>query len=281
MSLPMLLPSGAVIDSSTLETYQQQEATWGRPPNDPFTGVPFSGDAQPLPCPLLKGRIDLFLLRGGGGAGAGPQWAGSDVRCSRNSHAPPDSPTTPLLLLGPHLPQIPATPGFQGTLPHPLPWGRTEGVKWDSGVDPLQETPAGGTGERGAELRDWWSPSPSDSWTTAKKVRKDTPPQPDSCSSSSSHEQRLADSLDQALSSALRNLPAFTAHQAGKSCATESQGGGTNTGESRCALCACPLSQYPSCPPAFRLPCEHLLCRPCLSLRAPKTVPASSALPRL
>lgn len=65
MLLPMLLPSGVSVDSSTLEEHQKREATWGRAPNDPFTGVPFTASSQPLPNPELKGRIDQFLLKRG------------------------------------------------------------------------------------------------------------------------------------------------------------------------------------------------------------------------
>lgn len=65
MLLPMLLPSGVSVDSSTLEEYQRREATWGRVPNDPFTGVPFVPESQALPNPHLKSRIDRFLLQTG------------------------------------------------------------------------------------------------------------------------------------------------------------------------------------------------------------------------
>uniref|UniRef100_A0A3Q4BGF6 Uncharacterized protein n=1 Tax=Mola mola TaxID=94237 RepID=A0A3Q4BGF6_MOLML len=65
MLLPMLLPSGVSVDRTTLEEHQKREATWGRAPNDPFTGVPFTSTSQPLPNPQLKSRIDHFLLQKG------------------------------------------------------------------------------------------------------------------------------------------------------------------------------------------------------------------------
>lgn len=65
MTLPMLLPSGVSVDATTLEEYQKREASWGRPPNDPFTGVSFTATCQPLPNPQLKSRIDHFLLQNG------------------------------------------------------------------------------------------------------------------------------------------------------------------------------------------------------------------------
>lgn len=65
MVLPMLLPSGMSVDNSTLEEHQKREATWGRAPNDPFTGVPFTSVSRPVPNPQFKSRIDHFLLRNG------------------------------------------------------------------------------------------------------------------------------------------------------------------------------------------------------------------------
>ncbi len=65
MVFPMILPSGMIIDNSTLDEYQKREATWGRLPNDPFTGVPFTQNSKPLPNPLLKTRIDRLALQTG------------------------------------------------------------------------------------------------------------------------------------------------------------------------------------------------------------------------
>ncbi|XP_006894260.1 PREDICTED: RING finger protein 37 isoform X2 [Elephantulus edwardii] len=63
MPCPMLLPSGKVIDQSTLDKCNRSEAAWGRVPSDPFTGVAFTPHSQPLPHPSLKARIDHFLLQ--------------------------------------------------------------------------------------------------------------------------------------------------------------------------------------------------------------------------
>ncbi|RXG71445.1 RING finger protein 37 [Armadillidium vulgare] len=62
MRLPILLPSGNSIDSSSLEKFLAIEATWGRSPSDPFTGIPFKENHKPEPNILLKARIDRFLL---------------------------------------------------------------------------------------------------------------------------------------------------------------------------------------------------------------------------
>ncbi|XP_070761076.1 RING finger protein 37 [Enoplosus armatus] len=86
MMLPMLLPSGVSVDNTTLEEYQKREATWGRPLNDPFTGVPFTSTSQPLPNPQLKSRIDHFLLHKGmirRDGMLGRQGEGEDPQASR------------------------------------------------------------------------------------------------------------------------------------------------------------------------------------------------------
>ncbi|XP_069779693.1 RING finger protein 37 [Narcine bancroftii] len=62
MVLPMLLPSGKVIDQSTLDKYNRCEASWGRVPNDPFTSVPFNCHSKPVPHLTLKSRLDYLLL---------------------------------------------------------------------------------------------------------------------------------------------------------------------------------------------------------------------------
>ncbi|XP_049860253.1 RING finger protein 37-like [Schistocerca gregaria] len=62
MSVPMILPSGKVVDQSTLEKHEMHEARWGRPPSDPFTGKLFSNNSHPVLAPALKARIDKFLI---------------------------------------------------------------------------------------------------------------------------------------------------------------------------------------------------------------------------
>lgn len=62
MIQPVVLPSGKVIDQSTLEKHEQNEAIWGRSSSDPFTGIPFSDVRRPLAATALKVQIDKFLL---------------------------------------------------------------------------------------------------------------------------------------------------------------------------------------------------------------------------
>ncbi|XP_037094918.1 uncharacterized protein LOC119114969 [Pollicipes pollicipes] len=62
MLLPMVLPSGHTVDQATLERHERAEAAWGRPPGDPFSGVPFGAGSRPVPDAALKARIDHFLF---------------------------------------------------------------------------------------------------------------------------------------------------------------------------------------------------------------------------
>lgn len=61
MTLPVIMPSGKIIDNSTLESYEKAERLWGRGPNDPFTGVPFTDSNKPVAATDLKARIDQYL----------------------------------------------------------------------------------------------------------------------------------------------------------------------------------------------------------------------------
>ncbi|XP_050449583.1 RING finger protein 37 [Cataglyphis hispanica] len=62
MTQPITLPSGKVIDQTTLEKHGQNEAIWGRPLSDPFTGIVFNEHRKPIMATALKSRIDKFLL---------------------------------------------------------------------------------------------------------------------------------------------------------------------------------------------------------------------------
>ena len=44
----MVLPSGQIVDKSTLDEYNRREEAWGRAPNDPFTGKVFTRDRRPI-----------------------------------------------------------------------------------------------------------------------------------------------------------------------------------------------------------------------------------------
>ena len=60
MQVPMMLPSGHVVDQSTLHRTQQSDWLYGRPASDPFTGIPFSEHHKAKFCSKLKLEIDEF-----------------------------------------------------------------------------------------------------------------------------------------------------------------------------------------------------------------------------
>lgn len=62
MIRPIVLPSGKIIDHSTLEKHKQSETARGRTFSDPFTGLAFNEQRVAIPAFALKERIDKFLL---------------------------------------------------------------------------------------------------------------------------------------------------------------------------------------------------------------------------
>lgn len=63
MAIPMTLPSGSTIDKSTLEKFIENEASYGRHPSDPFTGLKFNQSRKPVLNIALKSRIDMYLIK--------------------------------------------------------------------------------------------------------------------------------------------------------------------------------------------------------------------------
>ncbi|KAM8808110.1 RNF37 protein, partial [Eudromia elegans] len=237
MTFPMLLPSGKVIDQSTLEKCNRSEASWGRVPSDPFTGVAFSQHSQPLPHPTLKARIDHFLLQHSipgtnlvGRARAADTLAPSSLTVSslkRKMDSMDQSSVQP--------------PYFSAT--NFLVMATSE--------------------------------------NSAKKMKTDTDShliQMDCSTDLVSHEQRLSESLDTALTSALSSMPSFTARlmrgqqpAPGEGGCSSSWSAGSVAEQGRssqtpgCASCGKAFSSYFKAEPVYQLPCGHLLCRPCLA----------------
>ncbi|XP_072353708.1 RING finger protein 37 [Scyliorhinus torazame] len=88
-----------------------------------------------------------------------------------------------------------------------------------------------------------------------------------------SHEQRLSQSLDSALASALSTLPSFTARQrpdkqleAG-SIPDYTQERNPSSSDEACSSCNKTFSAYSENVVVYRMLCGHLICRPCLSER--------------
>lgn len=62
MSLPLILPSGYVVDQTSLDRHIEMEKSWGRNASDPFTGVLLTHANQPIINHKLKERIDKYAL---------------------------------------------------------------------------------------------------------------------------------------------------------------------------------------------------------------------------
>ena len=86
MIVPLLLPSGHNIDTSTLEKHITAERSWGRLPSDPFTGKIFSDTCKPVPNSALKVRIDKFLLTSGVNTSGYGRTVGRDSDLVRQSN---------------------------------------------------------------------------------------------------------------------------------------------------------------------------------------------------
>ncbi|XP_060043334.1 RING finger protein 37 isoform X2 [Erinaceus europaeus] len=253
MPCPMLLPSGKVIDQSTLEKCNRSEATWGRVPSDPFTGVAFTPHSQPLPHPSLKARIDHFLLR----------------------HSVPGCH-----LLGRAQTALAVAPSSIV-----LPSQKRKMEQTELGPDSSFDVNASCFSTTSLLV------SPTTSEHTAKKMKAASElhlTHMDCSTGPVSHEQKLSQSLEIALTSTLGTLPSFTArltrgqlqHLGTRGSSTSWRPGTEQPGSSHgpeCTSCKRIFSSYFKKEPVYQLPCGHLLCRPCLGEKQrslPMTCPA-------
>ncbi|KAH8384204.1 RING finger protein 37 [Drosophila serrata] len=62
MIFPTVLPSGKVVDQSTIDKHAEEEAKWGRQPSDPFTGLEYNAQRKAILNLALKARIEKFLM---------------------------------------------------------------------------------------------------------------------------------------------------------------------------------------------------------------------------
>lgn len=241
MPCPVLLPSGKVIDQSTLEKCNRSEATWGRVPSDPFTGVAFTPHSQPLPHPSLKARIDHFLLQ----------------------HSIPGCH-----LLGRAQTALAVTPSSIA-----LPSRKRK-------MEQAEHAPDSSVGVNAPCFSTTLSVSPTTSEHTPKKLKAASElglTHMDCSAGPVSHEQKLSQSLEIALTSTLGSLPSFTARLTRGQLQHEGTRGTSASWQAvtgseqpvsvlgpECASCKRVFSSYFRKEPVYQLPCGHLLCRPCL-----------------
>ncbi|XP_036619243.1 RING finger protein 37 isoform X2 [Trichosurus vulpecula] len=245
MPFPMLLPSGKVIDQSTLEKCNRSEAVWGRVPSDPFTGVAFSQHSQPLPHTSLKARIDYFLLQH------------TVPGCNLLGRAQPPGVPVPSSIA---VASRKRKGEFMEQLPNVSP--RVEPPSYFFTTDPRFTTSEHNT----------------------KKMKLNGEPSltnMDCSAGTIPHEQRLSESLDVALTSALSTLPSFTGRltKAQPSLLSSGSAGSSSWSSSidselpwsssgpGCSACGRLFTTFFRSEFAYQLPCGHLICRICLAER--------------
>lgn len=82
-----MLPSGKVVDQSTIDKHSEEEAKWGRLPSDPFTGLEFTFNRKAILNLALKARIEKFLMENSEHFKTVPRSLGSArVKRSKNRH---------------------------------------------------------------------------------------------------------------------------------------------------------------------------------------------------
>lgn len=216
----MLLPSGVSVDNSTLEEHQKREATWGRAPNDPFTGVPFTSTSQPLPNPQLKSRIDLFLLQNGMMAKdgvLGRQGKGENPQASRllaskmNGQSLVSSCSNKTSVGSTGFNCIAENSNGSKTVEKTGSGHLSESDYYTcSSQCPTTESNSESGGKRKQDLSGISKQSTEEPTGEKQLSPPSKKPRNDAVSSCSSHEQRLSASLDEALLSALQGCPSFT-----------------------------------------------------------------------
>ncbi|KAJ1522594.1 hypothetical protein ONE63_001777 [Megalurothrips usitatus] len=265
MALPMVLPSGKVVDQQTLDLHAQAEANWGRHPSDPFTGLMFSDGCRPIIDSALKARIDRFLVlnqdrndlkdvpRTVGRVQPQTHHTVSTFRSSRGCFDSSASNRKRSAL---------GSSSTRDALMFSSGGGRIDGLKVNSIQEKgrnlpscssyVKETrPACGNIFRGVPKR----PKMTTSFTDVKEkssLQGDGPITIDDSDDDDdkklsddlkSHERKLDDSLDSALKAALSGLPSFV-----------------NPPKVLVNECgSCKITDR-----LFTLPCSHFLCRPCL-----------------
>ncbi|KAK3913011.1 RING finger protein 37 [Frankliniella fusca] len=249
MALPMVLPSGKVVDQQTLDLHAQAEANWGRHPGDPFTGIMFSEGCRPVLDTALKARIDRFLVLNQDRKDlktiprtvgrVQPKVCHQTVSRFRNNrvcfgssasrkHSITSSSTTlnsQGATQGRSLISLPVS--MPGCSTHPQP---------NEPEDKLESA------QKKPKLSDVSSSSfPQNNISTIDLTLDDS----NHLDDLKSHEKKLDDSLDSALKAVLSGLPSFV-----NPCSTTEI-------VKECASCKLTESLY-------SLPCSHFLCRPCL-----------------
>ncbi|XP_046368318.2 RING finger protein 37-like [Haliotis rufescens] len=239
MALPMLLPCGKSLDQSTLEKYIDTEASWGRRPNDPFTGVAFSAESNPIPNNSLKSRIDAFVLQNSDNEKlrSVPRTLGRKDGVIVNK--PSQTSLFPSMSDSEH---CSSNSNLKRNMEFPEHECETHAKKLKTDSTLLRSTAVSVKG-MSENCQNGSQPMQSQSRGGNSHSLHPNP---------TSHESQLNTSLSQAMS-LLNGLPSFTKRQ---SIATK-----TTELRDTCVSCHCGLEKSKS---VYKLLCSHMICRPCL-----------------
>lgn len=262
MTQPVLLPSGQVVDQSTLDKHVEMEQRWGRVATDPFTGTPLAGGAsRPKSLPELKSRIDHFVVRNLDKLGDIPRVLGAapQLETAGNTRVSaltllPSQPKASLVEVAQKGGTCSASraseychkPGHSTDSQEPSKRSSNFVAVCGKEVSMLKTSISATALHRGMS-----SPRDSSSANSGafkmcekRKFASDSAESKRSRPDPGTHEARLADSLSSSLSETLQRVRRVAASKA-------DDGG---------ALCfACNAAQ-----PTHRVPCSHNVCQPCL-----------------
>lgn len=301
MSTPMLLPSGHSVDIFTLDKFSDAEATYGRQPSDPYTGLTFTTTRKPVLNKALKMRIDRFLSEHADEPllrsvprvlGKAPQVFSNTVSIDQSggnlvSNIVDKNGLRGVKRKSAHESHVNSLQTIVGVRQQSL--GSSENTLRVSNVSRTNvkkiKTEREGnmhnssTGSS-AQLHSKSEPKP-DSGTMGSKSScpqlgncSSAPPNntctpvPQANSSSESHEEQLRTSLSSSLSSVLRSLPAFSFTPTSSQQIT---GPEVPMPDQQCSVCRTPLAQDANGLgrserlAVYKFPCEHLVCRSCLT----------------
>ncbi|XP_033756909.1 LOW QUALITY PROTEIN: RING finger protein 37-like [Pecten maximus] len=249
MTVPMLLPCGENIDQSTLEKHNSNEASWGRPPSDPYTGIHFHGNLQPIPNTSLKTRIDKFVLTHSETLGHLPRTLGkSNIYTSKRPLASK--------IVSPNM----AYDNVQGSCKTPVNNKRTI-------CDVTENSETAGRAKRLKNSVIYCKSIKSETKISATdcmtKIYKEPPSRTQTQTgdrSGTTHGDSLKYSLDSALASTLGSLPSFTKFSTASLKNQNSRNlKDVSSGEQMCCMC------YKDGSMMYKGVCEHLMCRGCLT----------------
>ena len=269
MSLPMLLPCGKNVDQGTLERHNSTEASWGRIPSDPFTGVAYNDKSKPLPNVPLKVRIDKFLLENSDKFSHIPKTLGSNSAGSSSDYTETKVRTSCLVDAERH---SKSNENLSGEKSPELNMNRKAHFAYmkKRKISPSSELDGGPCSKY--QIKN--NPNTfSETFmihksklcnnntgmkiTEEKKLRID----PVSSLKSKTHEEKLKESIDSACSDILSQLPSFVKTNSSVSHVTPV--GCSGPLDPGCCICGGPGGSL------YSAPCGHLFCRTCVMKKTP------------